>query len=245
MNTWIITGATRGLGRALAERLLDAGYAVAFCARDTEAVRNAEHELSARGPVAGISGSVTDPTLWPRLVDHALALGDLKGLVLNAAVLGDPPTSPVLKLDADNLRHVLEINLLGCLQALKACHVHLTAHPQPRVLALTSDASSGAYPGWAGYGLSKAALELMLLTYAAENPGVGTYVVDPGDMDTRLHRMALPDDTSPLRDPKSVAHALVRLLEAPASASGRWILEPREDGFDPKEVHAHDSQVFD
>ncbi|MDA8205696.1 MAG: SDR family NAD(P)-dependent oxidoreductase [Thermaerobacter sp.] len=236
IDAWIVTGATRGLGRALAKQLLDSGAAVAFCARHADTVKIAAADLSSHGSVIGMAGSVADAAFVRRLVERASTLGSLRGVVLNAAVLPHPPLSAVHTLDPSDLRRVLDVNLLGALNVLQATHPYLGAHPSPRILAVTSDASWAAYPGWAGYGISKAALELLVLTYAKENPAILTFVADPGDMDTALHREALPTDATNLRNPDDVATGLMRLLTSPVAQSGRWLIEQGTENYEPREM---------
>lgn len=236
MNTWIITGATRGLGHALAEHYVAAGDAVAFCARSEEDVRRINRELGARGLVLGMAGSIANRRFVERLVERASLLGELTGVVLNAAVLPNPPLMSVASLDVDDVRRVLDINLIGSLEVLQAAHPYLMRAPSPRVGVITSDASGARYPGWAAYGLAKAALELATLTYHAENPRIPVFVIDPGDMDTAMHRAALPDDGGELRHPNDVAAAIKALLDGADAGSGRWRLDKIGTGYVPREV---------
>lgn len=223
MNTWIVTGATRGLGRALAESLATLGNTVAFCARTPSEVRSAEKQLSARGDVWGKAGSIDDPEFVAQFAAEVeRRASPVRGLVLNAAILGDPPLASVLQLTSADLQQVLAVNLAGNLMLLQAIHP-LLQESGGSVIAVTSDAAWQAYPGWASYGASKAALELLLSTYRAENPGIQVHLVDPGDMDTAMHRRALPDETERLRDPRAVASAL-RTLWREGRCSGHWVL---------------------
>lgn len=236
MDTWIVTGGTRGLGRALVESLMDTGDAVAFCARTKDEVARAEQALRERGVVMGMAGSIAERTFVQDFIGRASALGRVRGLILNAAQLPNPPLAPVATLDAADLRRVFDINLLGALQVLQEAHPYLTSQRGPRLAAISSDASWARYPGWAGYGMSKAALELLVLTYGAEHPDVPALVIDPGDMDTAMHREALPDDDSGLRDPKALAPAIVALLRSPSAATGRWVFDGTPAGYVSREV---------
>lgn len=223
MSIWIITGATRGLGHALAEQLLNSGHAVSFCARHAEDVASTARQLSTRGPVYGLAGSIADSEFVTQWVDHTVTqFGQIDGLILNAATLGDPPLSAVAVLNHRDLEKTGTINVMGNLLMLQACHPYLTRSANPRVLVMTSDAAWAAYPGWASYGASKAFLELLVSTYAAENPTISVHLIDPGDMDTRMHHLALPKDTASLRDPRAVAMALTPLWQMVTSASRRW-----------------------
>lgn len=236
MDTWIVTGGTRGLGRAMADCLIDSGDAVAFCARTPNEVAQVEQELKARGAALGMAGSIADRTFVRDFVEGARTLGGLRGLILNAAVLPNPPVSPVLSLGAEEVRRVLDVNLLGALHLLQAAHPYLIRHDNPRVAAITSDASWAQYPGWAAYGMSKAALELLVLTYGAEHGDVPALALDPGDMDTAMHREALPDDDGELRDPKAMASAIVALLGRPSAVTGRWVFDGVDAGYVSREV---------
>ena len=225
MDTWIVTGGTRGLGRAIADFLIGSGDAVAFCARTPGEVARVEQELQARGPALGMAGSIADPAFVRGFVEQARTLGGLRGLILNAAVLPNPPLSPVVSLSADEVRRVLDINLLGALHLLQAAHPYLIRHDKPRVAAITSDAAWAGYAGWAAYGLTKAALELLVLTYGAEQADVPAVAIDPGDMDTAMHREALPEDDSNLRDPRAIAPAIAALLRRTSGVAGRWVFD--------------------
>lgn len=232
MGTWIVTGATKGLGRALAESLLRKGHHVTFCARTIEAVHATEVELRRQNSaVWGMPGSIDDEPFITTLVKRATTLSNqLDGIILNAASLGSLPLSPVSDLNPEEFQQLLNLNLLGNLRVLKACHPFLESTPNSRVLVLTSDAAQAHYPGWASYGATKAALESLALTYAAENRGVHVYVIDPGDMDTEMHRLAVPDDPGPVCDPKSVAQALSPLCHELTYHTGRWRVRADDTG---------------
>jgi NAD(P)-dependent dehydrogenase (short-subunit alcohol dehydrogenase family) len=149
-------------------------------------------------------------------------------VVLNAAVLGSPPLSQVEKLSTESLIATFTVNVAGNIQVLQAAASYWDSASSPTVIAFTSDAESAGYEGWASYGSSKAALNLIIKTYQSEHPNHHVYVVDPGDMDTAMHREALPDDPGPLRQPLDVAQALSPLWSAPPP-SGRYIVHGSTD----------------
>lgn len=209
----LVTGSTRGLGLALSRVLATHSIHVMVTARHREDVLNAVHSLGIYPKVHGLSGDITDPLFRQRLIQEMMArFGRFDILINNVASLGTPPLAPVATLDLDDLRKTLEVNLLAALDLTQRALPYLEQSPSPLVLSLSSDAATEAYPGWLTYGASKAALELAMSTLAHEHPAIPTYIVDPGDMDTRMHHEALPDDPGPLRDPHDVALALQPLL---------------------------------
>ena len=210
MPTAVITGASQGLGRALATDLARAGWRLVLDARTEAALRSAAAPL---GPdVAAIPGDVTDP-------EHRHALADAAGdrldlLVLNASALGPSPLPALADLATADLRDVLETNvvaphaltrlLLPALRAATGC-----------VLAVSSDAAVAAYPGWGGYGASKAALDRLAAVLGAEEPLLRVCAVDPGDMRTAMHAAAYPgEDISDRPEPETVVPALRRLVSS-------------------------------
>jgi NAD(P)-dependent dehydrogenase (short-subunit alcohol dehydrogenase family) len=210
MPTAVITGASQGLGRALASDLAAAGWRLVLDARTAGALRTAAVPL---GPaVTAIPGDVTDPEHRHAL---AAAAGDrLDLLVLNASALGPSPLPSLAGLGTAHLRDILETNvvaphaltrlLLPALRAATGC-----------VLAISSDAAVAAYPGWGGYGASKAALDQLAAVLGAEEPLLRVYAVDPGDMRTAMHQAAFPgEDISDRPEPETVVPALRRLVDA-------------------------------
>ncbi len=168
-------------------------------------------------------GSIDDAPFVTAMVKRATALSNqLDGVILNAASLGQSPLIRVSDLNPEEFQQLRNLNLSGNLRMLKACHPFLAKTPHNRVLVLTSDAAHAHFPGWADYRATKAALELLALTYAAENRGIHVYIIDPGDMDTEMHHLAVPNDPGPLFDPQSGAQALTPLWHAPAYRTGRW-----------------------
>jgi NAD(P)-dependent dehydrogenase (short-subunit alcohol dehydrogenase family) len=216
MPTAIITGASAGLGRALAEHLSGAGWRVVVDARTAADL----HEASAGWPDAVVRpGDVTDESHRAELI---AAAGDrLDLLVLNASSLGQTPLPPLASYRLDELRAVLETNTVAGLRLIQLALPALRA-AGGRVVAISSDAAVEGYPGWGGYGASKAALDQLVRVLAAEEPAVRAYAVDPGDMRTRMHAAAFPgEDLSDRPPPRTVVPALLRLINGDLPA-GRY-----------------------
>ncbi|HZB50675.1 MAG TPA: SDR family oxidoreductase [Mycobacteriales bacterium] len=217
----LITGASRGLGRALAIDLARDGWRLVLDARtatdlDAVAARTAKHAAE----VVALPGDVTDPEHRRAL---AAAVGDrLDLLALNASTLGSSPLPPLSAYDLDALRVVLETNTVAPLGLAQLVLPALRA-AGGRLLAVSSDAAVGGYPGWGGYGASKAALDQLANVLGAEEPAVRVYAVDPGDMRTRMHAEAFPgQDISDRPEPETVLPALRRLLDGDLP-SGRYV----------------------
>jgi putative nucleotidyltransferase with HDIG domain len=217
----IITGASQGLGLALARALAGRGWRLVIDARRAGALAEAERELAATTTVEAIAGDVADPDHRAELVAAAVRLGRLDALVNNASLLGPSPQPELAAYPADVLRRVYEVNVLAPL-ALIQDSLELLARTGGRVVNLTSDAAVEAYPGWGGYGSAKAAFEQLTAVLAAEHPDLRIYAVDPGDMRTEMHQDAFPgEDISDRADPADRAPALVELIEG-ERPSGRY-----------------------
>lgn len=215
--TVLITGGSAGLGLALADELVRGGFNVAICARGEERLREAASRLSGHGPVLALAGDVTDARFRQALIHWALErFGRIDALVNNASTLGETPMPAVADLSAQNLRRVLETNLVAPVEWLREVLPAMRRAGRGLLLTISSDAAVGGYPGWAAYGASKAALDLVARTVAAEEGerGIVAYSVDPGDMETDMHRAAVPDEAAPLADPADVARTLRPLFEA-------------------------------
>ncbi len=189
----LITGASRGLGRVLAGFLARQGYGLVITARGNAELAAAADGLRAEGAVVAIAGDVTDSAHRRRLLDAAREWGRIDLLVNNASELGDTPLSPLEKASRESLLRVLDVNALAPLALVQEA-LPLLTRARGLVVNVTSDAALGGYPGWGVYGASKAALELVSKTLAAElkGRGVGVVTVDPGDMRTRMHQDAYP-----------------------------------------------------
>lgn len=220
----LVTGASKGLGLALARRLAAAGARVVLVARDRAAVERAAASIREAGGVAhAIAADVADKQAVHTIAGAAAALvGPIDVLVHNASTLGPVPLRPLLDTDCEDLERALAVNLVGPFRLTKVIAGHMAARGRGVVLHISSDAAVSAYPTWGAYGASKAAQDHLSRILAAELEGTGVRVlaVDPGDMDTDLHRAALPDaDPASLQRPADVAARLVTLLQtAPSGA---------------------------
>ncbi|MGW5624832.1 SDR family NAD(P)-dependent oxidoreductase [Streptomyces olivaceus] len=222
MPVAIITGASKGLGRAFAEALAARGWDLVLDARDAEALQGTATALEAYGArVAALPGDVTDAGHRVALVAGARLLGGVDLLVSNASALGAEPLVRLAELPLDGLRRALEVNVVAALGLVREALPSLRAAPAGAVLTVSSDAAAEAYQTWGGYGASKAALDQLAAVLGAEEPGLRVWAVDPGDMATDLYAAAVPDDDDPRPDPVSVVPALLRLLDE-RPASGRY-----------------------
>jgi NAD(P)-dependent dehydrogenase (short-subunit alcohol dehydrogenase family) len=191
-RTAIITGASRGLGLALARRLAEDGWALIIDARGGEALENARAELARHTHVVAIPGDVADRGHRAAISEAAHEAGGVDALVNNASILGPSPQPDLLDYPLDVLEEVFRTNAISPLALIQDLSAELK--PQARIINVTSDAAVEPYEGWGGYGSSKAALEQLSNILAAENPGLRVYRVDPGDMRTRMHQEAFPDE---------------------------------------------------
>ncbi|HZI41384.1 MAG TPA: SDR family oxidoreductase [Gemmatimonadaceae bacterium] len=220
-RTALVTGASRGLGRALARGLAARGWNLILTARNAEHLAAVRNELAQRTHVAAIAGDVTDAAHRAAMAVLARGHGGLDALVNNAGALGPSPLPGLLDYPLDDLRAVLEANVVAPLGMIQA--VRDVLKPDARIVSLTSDAAAQPYPGWGGYGASKAAIELLSAVFAVENPTLKVYWVDPGDLRTDMHQAAFPgEDISDRPLPEVRVPALVSLLEG-HFPSGRYV----------------------
>ncbi len=216
----LITGASRGLGLALARRLARDGWTLLIDARGADALEAARAKLAAQTRVIAVAGDVSDAAHREALADAAKALGGLDALVNNASILGPSPQPPLLDYPLATLEDVYRVNVIAPLALTQA--LRETLKPGARLLNITSDAGVEAYPGWGGYGSSKAALEQLSHILAAENEGWRVYWVDPGDMRTAMHQAAYPgEDISDRPLPETSVPGLLALLNGD-HPSGRY-----------------------
>jgi NAD(P)-dependent dehydrogenase (short-subunit alcohol dehydrogenase family) len=217
----LITGASRGLGLALARALVADGWELIIDARGERDLHKAAAELARTTTVHAIPGDVADEV---HRLDLAAAVDALGGgldlLVHNASLLGPSPQPPVSEYPLGELGRVYAANVFGPLrltQLLLPC-----MGPGARIVSITSDAAAEAYEGWGGYGSSKAALEQWTRVLAAERPELRVYVVDPGDMRTQMHQDAFPgEDISDRPEPAASVPGLLALITGDRP-SGRY-----------------------
>jgi NAD(P)-dependent dehydrogenase (short-subunit alcohol dehydrogenase family) len=217
----VITGASRGLGRALASALAHDGYRLVVDARDETALKAAVAGLPAGTAVTAIAGDITDPAHRGELCRAAHALGGPSLLISNAGTLGASPLPAVADYPLDALREGFEVNVVAPVALTQLLLPGLRARGGA-VLAITSDAAVEPYAGWGGYGAAKAALEQACNVLAAEEVAVAVWWVDPGDLRTAMHQQAFPgEDISDRPLPESVVPAFRRLI-AERMPSGRY-----------------------
>jgi NAD(P)-dependent dehydrogenase (short-subunit alcohol dehydrogenase family) len=210
----LITGASQGLGKAVAEVLADHGWALVIDARRPDRLAETAAGLAETTTVVAIAGDVADPAHREQLAAAVGKLGRLDLLVNNASTLGASPLPPLDVIDLDVLRHTYEVNVVAPL-ALTQRLLGAVGAARGTIVNITSDAAVEPYEGWGGYGSSKAALEQLSAVLAAEHPELRVLVVDPGDMRTEMHQDAFPgDDISDRPPPSAVAPGLVALIES-------------------------------
>jgi NAD(P)-dependent dehydrogenase (short-subunit alcohol dehydrogenase family) len=216
----IVTGASRGFGRALTAALLDRGWTVVGDARRAHELETTARELNSEHLIA-LPGDVTDPPHRDALVAAAINTGPLRLLVNNASRLGPSPQPVLADYPESELWTVYHTNLFAPLALIQLALPALTDNAGV-IINLTSDAAIEPYPGWGGYGSSKAALDQLSAVLAAEACTVPVYAFDPGDMRTEMHQAAFPgEDISDRAEPESVVPALLRLLDTRPTA-GRY-----------------------
>jgi NAD(P)-dependent dehydrogenase (short-subunit alcohol dehydrogenase family) len=214
----IITGASRGLGLALARTLAQRGWALVIDARGTAELERVARELGAITEVVAIPGDVADDWHRGALVEAAGEEIDL--LVNNASVLGPSPQPALAQYPLDELEHVYRVNVLA---PVALAQLVIPRMPDGGcIINVTSDAAVEPYEGWGGYGSSKAALEQVSAILAAEQPALRIYAVDPGDMRTQMHQEAFPgEDISDRPPPEDSVPGLLALIDH-GLPSGRY-----------------------
>jgi NAD(P)-dependent dehydrogenase (short-subunit alcohol dehydrogenase family) len=238
-RTALVTGASRGLGRALAAALAGDGWNLVVDARDSRALEAARVELDALGPgrVVALTGDVEDPIHLAALVGAAVDQGRFELLVNNAGTLGPSPLPPVARLHPADFERTLRTNVVAPLRLIQAALPHLRS-TGGTIVNVTSDAAVEGYEGWGGYGASKAALEQLSQVLAAEEPRVRVYRVDPGDMRTRTHQDAFPgEDISDRPAPEAKVPGLLALVDH-RPPSGRYRVDDLAAAGAPAEVGA-------
>ena len=239
MRTALITGASRGLGRALAVELARRGWNLIIDGRDAARLRAVRDELARITHVAAIAGDVNDAAHRRELAVLARGHAGLHAVINNAGTLGPSPLPQLLDIDDVDLLDVLRTNVVAPIALLRAVRGSLESGA--RIINVTSDAAVNAYAGWGAYGASKAALEQLSRVLAAElsatRPDLRVYSVDPGDMRTDMHQAAFPgEDISDRPEPETRVAGFVRLLEE-SLPSGRY----RAEDLVAAGVNANDS----
>lgn len=223
MNDWfeaghvaIVTGGSRGLGKEIARELLTRGLHVVIDGRDEVTLAAARDELARAGDVVALAGDVADQTHVHELIAAARRFKRLDLVVNNASTLGEVPLPRVEELARETFERIFQVNVFAPIHLMQhALHVMRRSPDAGTIVNITSDAAVEAYPTWGGYGASKAALEHVSRVLATELDGthVRVLVADPGDMNTQMHRDAIPDaDPHELRDPADSARALLRAI---------------------------------
>jgi len=228
----LITGGSRGLGRALALRLSAEGAKVALVARHQEEIDEVVSEIKKNGGIAfGIVADVGDKESVYPIVGQAAALaGPVDVLINNASALGPVPLQLIPDTDCEDFELALQVNTVGPFRLIKAVVGSMVLRKNGVIVNISSDAAVEAYPSWGVYGASKAALDHLTRIAAAEmaDAGVRFLSVDPGEMDTRMHAVALPDaDPASLQSPDAVAEKIVTMIrESGRIANGSRLVAP-------------------
>lgn len=219
----IVTGGSQGLGLALAEALVTAGWSVVTDARRAERLDQARHHLEAVADgdrIAIVEGDVTDAAHRTALVAAARELGPIRLVVNNASTLGASPLPPLDVVDLDVLRRTFEVNVVAPLALVQEVAADL--HPGAVIVNITSDAATSPYPTWGAYGATKAALDQASAVLGAEHPEWRVLSVDPGDMRTEMHQDAFPgEDISDRPEPAGSVPGLLALITGD-QPSGRY-----------------------
>ena len=221
----LVTGASRGLGRALGEELAARGAKVALVARGAAELEKVAAGIRAAGGVAyALPGDIGEKTAVHGLAGAAAAIvGPIDLLVHNASILGPTPLRLLLDTECEDLGDVLEKNLVGPFRLTKIIAGSMALRGEGVIVHLSSDAAVAAYPRWGAYGVSKAAQDHLSRQWAAElgELGVRVFAVDPGEMDTEMHARAMPDaDRSTLAEPRRVAYRIAEMIESGSVAGG-------------------------
>jgi NAD(P)-dependent dehydrogenase (short-subunit alcohol dehydrogenase family) len=222
----LITGGSKGLGRALARSLAERGARVVVVARNRRDLDETIESIGgARREVHGIVADVGEAGAPHRIAHEAAALvGPIDLLINNASTLGPTPLRLAFDLHRDDFERVLAVNLLGPFQLAQIAGGSMALRGGGTIVNISSDAAVEPYPRWSAYGASKAALDHLSAILAAElrDARVRVLAIDPGEMRTDMHREAIPDaDPSTLADPSAVAEKIVAILESPLASGER------------------------
>lgn len=222
----LITGASRGLGRALALTLGRAGARLVLVAREAAPLDAVVSEVRQAGGVAhGIAADVGDKLAIHRIAGESAALvGPIDLLIHNASTLGPTPLPLLLDTECEDFERVLQVNLLGPFRLSKIVAGSMALRGGGLVVSISSDAAVEAYARWGAYSVSKAALDHLSRIWAAElgEVGVRFLSVDPGEMNTQMHADAIPEaDPASLRDPGDIAARIVEIVRREARGGVR------------------------
>ena len=216
----LITGASKGLGKALAEMLARSGWELVITARGEDRLTQVSDDLSEFTRVITVEGDINDAGHRTRVVDAVIFLGGLDAVINNAGTLGTSPLPTLLEYPIDELEKVFRTNVISPLALLQDLSGWL--HPGARIVNLMSDAAVEPYETWGGYGSSKAAFQHLTAVLAEERKDLFVYAVDPGDMRTDMHQAAFPyEDISDRPEPETSAPGIVSLIERKLP-SGRY-----------------------
>jgi NAD(P)-dependent dehydrogenase (short-subunit alcohol dehydrogenase family) len=241
MPVALITGASLGLGRALATELARRGWSLVVDGRRPHLLDDVVAGL-AHGSVTALSGDVSDRAHRAALTEAVKRRGRLDLLVNNASSLGPSPLPHLKDYPVGRLAEVFETDVTAPLALIQLLHPLLVASAGT-IVNISSDAAVEAYEGWGGYGSAKAALDQVSAVLAVEEPVLHIYAFDPGDMRTEMHQMAVPgEDISDRPRPESVVPALLALVEA-RLASGRYRASDLQAGREPTSIGSESAEV--
>jgi NAD(P)-dependent dehydrogenase (short-subunit alcohol dehydrogenase family) len=230
-HTALITGASRGLGLALARQLAQRQWALIIDARGADALEAARLALSQQTEVVAIAGDISDTGHREALASAARQLGRVDAIINNASILGPSPQPNLVDYPLDMLAHVYQTNVIAPLALIQQIRPFLA--PNAVIVNVISDAGFEAYPGWGGYGSSKAALAQLTNILAVEQPDWRVYYVDPGDMRTELHQLAFPgEDISDRPPPEESVPGMLALIFGNYPSGGYKAKEVTYDGKD-------------
>ncbi len=221
----LVTGASRGLGAALAKELARRGARVVLVARGAAALESVAAQIHSFGGIAhALPADISDQAaIYPLAGAAAAIVGPIDVLVHNASLLGPTPLRLLLDTDCEDFSQVLETNLVGPFRLSKIVAGSMALRGEGTIVHVSSDASVAAYPRWGAYSVSKAAFDHLARVFAAElaDWGVRVFSVDPGEMDTVMHAEAMPDaDRASLARPETVAVRIATMIEKGSVSHG-------------------------
>ncbi|QHW33842.1 SDR family oxidoreductase [Paenibacillus rhizovicinus] len=231
-KTVMITGASRGLGKALALEFARSGAKLAISARGETSLLQVRQELAALGAeVLAVAGDMSVSRDVERFVAAAeAAYGGIDVLVNNASILGPSPMPLLLDYPEEDFAEVLRVNAVGPFLVTRRVIANMLVRGSGSIINVTSEAGQTGYAGWGAYGISKFALEGLTETWADEvqETAIRVNMVDPGEMDTAMHALAVPDCDYALADPSEVTDVFLYLAsDASAAVHGRRLQAQR------------------